>query len=260
MKKIIVSESHSFHVALAVEIGLEEAIILKDLHYIINSNRGKEHYERDGKVWTYITLENFTKRFPYMNKTKIWRTLAKLEEEGYIIKGEYNKISYDKTTWYSLSDKTWEIFSGNQVEVDFIQEQIPEKKQTAKRVVPKIRPKVEPKWGPFLDFIEGEFAIMYPAHKNKALTIKTGYEFAEDPTNYMMTAEEISELITKIKSHYLGYCTKHGTYAVGPKRYLEDRKWTEEVNTFNKNTGATQEDHKGLKGIEIIKQKLRNKE
>jgi DNA-binding HxlR family transcriptional regulator len=244
---------------LAIKLGTMQAILLDYFQYLHIINSKDPERCQDGGVWFYMSYRGFHEMFPEWDSKRINTALQNLFDLGFILKGCYETRSYSRKTWWSLSEKGLELFGPLEKEKDFISEQIPEKKKTTKRVAPKTRLKVEPKWEPFLDFIEGEFAIMYPAHKNKALTIKTGYEFAEDPINYMMTAEEISELITKIKSHYQKYCAKHGTYAVGPKRYLEDRKWTEEVNIFNKNTGAVQEDHKGQSGIEILKAKIKNK-
>lgn len=40
-----------------------------------------------------------------MTESKIYRVLKSIEEKGVILKGNYNETKYDRTTWYSFSDK-----------------------------------------------------------------------------------------------------------------------------------------------------------
>ena len=40
-----------------------------------------------------------------MSQSKIYRVIGKLEEEGYLLKGNFNKSGIDRTTWYALTDK-----------------------------------------------------------------------------------------------------------------------------------------------------------
>ena len=42
--------------------------------------------------------------FPYLSKRKIEVALNDLKEKGLIITGNYNKVAYDRTTWYALTD------------------------------------------------------------------------------------------------------------------------------------------------------------
>lgn len=231
-KKITVSEHHSFDVNLATEIGLEAAIILKDLHYEIRGNRGKEYYQKDGKLWTYLSLNDFANKFPYINRQKIWRILIDLEAQGFIIKGNHNRREGDKTTWYTLTDKAWEIFSGEITEQDFIKAQIPttQRKKTSKTVA---RPEVEGKWAIWFNFIWEEFSTLYPVHKNKEKTMQAAKEFSEDVVNYVLTEKEIAEIIEKIRAHYLVYCAGC-EFPVGPWNYITNRKWTEALTPAKK--------------------------
>ena len=40
--------------------------------------------------------------FPFWNRAKIQRIIASLENQGLVIKGNYNQLAYDRTTWYAL--------------------------------------------------------------------------------------------------------------------------------------------------------------
>lgn len=97
---------HQFCVELASVYGIEEAIIIHNLYFWIKKNVANEINLHDGRYWTYNSSKAFTSLFPYMTESKIYRVLKSLEEKGVILKGNYNETKYDRTTWYSFSDKS----------------------------------------------------------------------------------------------------------------------------------------------------------
>ena len=44
---------------LAAVIGLNEAIVLNQIHYWIEKNRGDEMHYRDGRTWTFNTYKEW---------------------------------------------------------------------------------------------------------------------------------------------------------------------------------------------------------
>lgn len=96
---------HQFCVELASSYGIEEAIIIHNLYFWIKKNVANGDNFHDGRYWTYNSSKAFSILFPYMTESKIYRVLKSLEEKGLIVKGNYNDTKYDRTTWYSLSDK-----------------------------------------------------------------------------------------------------------------------------------------------------------
>ena len=85
--------------SLAVQVGLNEAILLQQLHFesLISPNL------RDGYKWVYKTYaewENDEFRFWFVDTIK--RTIRRLEKNGYIVStSSYNRMKMDKTKWYS---------------------------------------------------------------------------------------------------------------------------------------------------------------
>ncbi|MBU8787999.1 hypothetical protein MHB78_00995 [Bacillus sp. FSL K6-0138] len=84
--------------SLAKEIGLNEAIVLQQVHYWLKSS-GKK---RDGRKWIYNTYDEWLEQFPFWSKNTLRRTVARLEESGLLITGNFNKMKADKTKWYSI--------------------------------------------------------------------------------------------------------------------------------------------------------------
>lgn len=100
MKNLLLSERPLVILpSLAVEIGLNEAIILQQLHYWIKNS--ERHI--DGKKWVYNTYGDWQKQFPFWSKSTIRRSLSSLEKQGLIITGNFNKSKIDKTKWYTIN-------------------------------------------------------------------------------------------------------------------------------------------------------------
>lgn len=88
---------------LAVAIGLNEAIVLQQLHYWLNPKRnvGEEH---DGRRWVYNTYENWKTNFPFWSLRTIQGIILKLEKEGLIEStDDFNKDYRDRTKWYTIN-------------------------------------------------------------------------------------------------------------------------------------------------------------
>lgn len=88
---------------LAAIIGLNEAMILHQIHYWNKHNRKVRNNFRDGEYWTFNSYENWQKQFPFLSISTIRRTIANLQKMDLIIVGNYNKLKIDKTKWYRVN-------------------------------------------------------------------------------------------------------------------------------------------------------------
>jgi hypothetical protein len=91
------------NVELAKKIGLNESIILQQLHYWLEINRKAGRNQRSGYYWTYNTYEEWQQQFPFWSLSTIKRTFAKLEKGKFIITDNYNKLKIDRTKWYRIN-------------------------------------------------------------------------------------------------------------------------------------------------------------
>ena len=83
---------------LAKEIGLNEAIILQQIHYWLNQSS----HNHDGKKWIYNTYDDWNEQFPFWSVMTIRRVINSLEKQKLILIANYNKAGFDKTRWYSI--------------------------------------------------------------------------------------------------------------------------------------------------------------
>lgn len=83
---------------LAVVIGLNEAMILQQMHYWIR----KSEHNIDGKTWIYNSISQWREQFPFWSESTINRTIKNLNEQGLLFIGNYNRDRRDRTKWYSI--------------------------------------------------------------------------------------------------------------------------------------------------------------
>ena len=90
----------TFDPEVAKDIGTDAAIILSNIEFWQATNKANRRNYHDGNYWTYNTVSAFSELFYYLKEHRIRRILDKLEEKEYIISGNYNSSSYDRTKWY----------------------------------------------------------------------------------------------------------------------------------------------------------------
>lgn len=100
---------HNFNIFLAQMYSIEEAVFLQNIYYwyLHNKRNNKNFY--DNRYWTYNSVSAFSEEFIYLSEKQIRNILSKLEIKGLIITGNYNKIAYDRTKWYSITESAIEI-------------------------------------------------------------------------------------------------------------------------------------------------------
>ena len=86
--------------SLAMQVGLNEAMVLQQLHFrsLISNN------VRDGYKWVYKTYDEWkNEEFPFWSVDTIKRAIRRLEVKGFIIAtASYNRMKMDKTKWYRI--------------------------------------------------------------------------------------------------------------------------------------------------------------
>ncbi|GHI00072.1 conserved phage C-terminal domain-containing protein [Neobacillus kokaensis] len=107
MSTLVVNESPVMVIpSLAVKLGLNEAIVLQQIHYWLVRSK----HVIEGKRWVYNTYHDWQKQLPFWSESTIKRTIRSLESLGYLQSGNWNRLKLDKTKWYTINyDKLPEL-------------------------------------------------------------------------------------------------------------------------------------------------------
>lgn len=97
--------THMFNTAVAMEYGVNAAIILENISFWIQRNEANGENFRDGHYWTYNSAKAFAKLFPYFTERQIRYALAKLIDDGILLVANFNRTEFNNTAWYALTDK-----------------------------------------------------------------------------------------------------------------------------------------------------------
>jgi len=84
---------------LAVAIGLNNAIVVQQVHYWLRISKN----ERDGQKWVYKTIDEWHEEFPFWSKRTLERVIESLEDMKILVSGNYNKLKMDRTKWYRIN-------------------------------------------------------------------------------------------------------------------------------------------------------------
>ena len=96
---------HTFDANIAVEYGINAAILLQNIGYWVKQNEANETNYFDEHYWTFNSRRAYKELFPYMSERQINTAFQKLIDNDLIITGNYNKLAYDRTLWYALTQK-----------------------------------------------------------------------------------------------------------------------------------------------------------
>lgn len=100
----------AFNVEVAQEVGVECAVLLHHIVWWVHRNRLNDQNHHDGRYWTYNTYKTYAKLFPFWNVSKVKRLMHKLEEGGWIVSANHNQLQFDRTRWYSTTNRTEQFY------------------------------------------------------------------------------------------------------------------------------------------------------
>lgn len=110
---------HSFDVGIATDMNILAAVILDNIAHWVWHNETNGTNFHDGSYWTYNSNKAFSEQFPYASKKQIRTALEKLRAEGYIKADSFNTNPYNKTLWYTLTEKGKSMCLTGQIDVPY---------------------------------------------------------------------------------------------------------------------------------------------
>lgn len=94
---------HSFDADIAKSVGVNAAVIYSNITWWCERNAIKHRNIHDGNAWTFNSVKDMISLFSYLSEKQIRTALAKLENSGWIVAGNYNRDNRDRTKWYALN-------------------------------------------------------------------------------------------------------------------------------------------------------------
>ena len=205
-------QMHHFDIEDAMRYGVEKAIVLSNIRFWLNNNKNKDlsTVKHDGYYWMYNTAKDMSNVLPYFTQSKVQRLLKQLEYDGVLIVGNYNKVKYDRTKWYTLSEFTYDENCSTQTpELSIGNEQIEQPIQDSKTNT-KTNNKINI---PFSDFWD-----KYDYCKGKKSDVEAKWIALSD--------EERTLTMESLDTYLLS--TPDKTYRKYPMSYLNTEAWNDE--------------------------------
>lgn len=96
---------------LAMEHGLDVAVMMHNIVYWTMKNKAEGRHFHDGRYWTYNSISGLHELFPMWSPQQLRRLLAKCEQRGLLLTGQYSESPMDHTKWYSPADAVLAVYN-----------------------------------------------------------------------------------------------------------------------------------------------------
>lgn len=93
----------SYSIDVAIEYGLNEAIIIQLFQDLILKNKANNDNFYDGHYWVDVSIRTLQELLPHYTKKQIRHAIDNLVQKGVLIKGNFNKNKFDRTCWYAFA-------------------------------------------------------------------------------------------------------------------------------------------------------------
>ncbi len=219
---------HVFDTDVAERYGVNAAIILQNIAYWIKQNEANKTNFHDGNYWTFNSNRAYRELFPYMSKRQIETAFKKLIDDGVLITGNYNKMAYDRTLWYALTQKGKCISHFGGMDNPETANGLPQNGEPIPNINTDVTPNGKPIIFPFDEFWKG-----YPKKKAKEDARKAWAKLKPDETLGKVIIQAV-EAAKKSKD----WQKEKGKYIPYPATYLNGKRWEDERNDTDGSTAS----------------------
>lgn len=244
--------------SVAIKYGVEEAILLDTIVFWARENKSRGENFRDGRWWTYNSLNGLAEIFPWWSQKQIRRIMNSCIAQKALLVGNYNREKRDRTIWYSPSDDLLLIYGEDWTGKCICpngQMEMPERANgdaqmgtplpclnpcsnsmyspqsppegDSKRSLKKKKPKAIPEWQP--ERFE-KFWSSYPRDEDRAKAVEQWDLIPLDRdlmAKYSSEEELLHEMSMGLKRHIDCEDWMEGRGIPYAFRWLRDRKWNE---------------------------------
>lgn len=264
---------HFFKVQAACVVGLKEAVILQNIAYWVGRNEANEVHCYEGKYWTYNSVKAFQRLFPYLSAKQIRNSLKSLEDSDYLETGVFNKSAYDRTKWYTLTNKAKALLQGTDFDTSLCPvgqmsfsdganenahkgEPIPNINNNIKTTNNKhICSTVVERVGSSLDDMFKKFWMAYPkkAARPAALRAFRKINPSSELLDTMLTALEVQKRTESWQKD-------DGQYIPYPQKWLNQSRWEDEVTTTSSKHGKLRDGAYAQNDYDAMLEEMRREE
>ena len=188
MSLLIAEQPLQLQPKLAVIVGLNEAILVQQIHYWLQ----RSNHTHDGQKWIYNTHDSWLEQFPFWSKATLKRVITSLKSQGLINTGNYNRMKMDRTVWYTIN-YSHAVCSG-------ISESQPEPTKDTERQADQPLGQSEPMLGSDCTDVDTNLAFSHkvnmtsPIPETTETTTETTTDIKTDIDFKFLTASEFNEL------------------------------------------------------------------
>ena len=204
MSKVLIDEYPLvFSPTLAAQYGLNDAIVIQQIHYWSKKNKPSQ----DGYVWVYQTIPQWQKQFPFWSERTIFSILKRLRDSGILYAEKKDDNPLVHTLYYRLDYSKF---------ADSISQDLqPPSRKTCENTIYKETNK---------DYIDS-FEVFYKAYPNKKAKGSAEKAWLKiKPDENLFT--DIMEAIAKQKPTWTD-----PKFIPHPATWLNKRRWEDEVAT-----------------------------
>lgn len=214
---------HHFDIEIAQQYGVNVAIFLNNMAFWIQKNVANNRHFHDGRCWTYNSVEAYSHLFPYWTQRQIGTVINHCISHGLILKGNFNNVQYDRTSWYALTDKAHKLLN---IPI------LPKCKMDLTEPSNGFHQNVEP-----IPDINTNIKHRESTHAKKRVLLSESFQPNEDVTRHATAMgysdEDLDALYEKFMTHYLegeGKGRKYIDWQQKFKNWIEtERKKPKEV-------------------------------
>lgn len=99
MSKLLINENPLVLLpSLAVKIGLNQAIVIQQIHYWLQASKTKIN----DKKWVYNTIDEWHEQFPFFSRSTLERAISSLVKDGFLIVEKLSGHKSDRTNYYTI--------------------------------------------------------------------------------------------------------------------------------------------------------------
>lgn len=230
--------NHSFDIDVAKDVGVNAAVVFNNFAhwYKVNASNGNNYH--DGKYWTFNKRSALQQIFPYMTEKQLRTAIDKLVENDLIEKGNYNEKQYDRTLWYTLTEKGLSIAHIGRIH-------LPKKANPSAlkgQPIPDINPVIETDTitSPADDGDKDGFAEFWELYPRKVAKSAAQKAWRSLRLGDSVKGQVLADLHRRLAGEWSG---KDKQYIPHPTTYLHQRRWEDEVEDSAQ--GTVQDDTVG---------------